>query len=269
MVGGTTWEISYGSGLTRYSACAACVKAMAALVGHAHAAAVVPAPSSRLRVRPLLASSRCIRCGNMLAPDVAALRRELAARAEDVACLQRSVVDAATRHLVFRRRVRRDQLLAVQALADAVMRGAEPDEALTRAETGQAYMRRWWLRRARAEEQSSCAIYLHAFDRPDLPPPHDHPWRSAALLVRGILVEQVFGGNGKEMYAERLHPGDVVIRSAEHRHLLRPLPTPEGGAVTVFATGGREREWGFIHPDGTTRRDRAHGLTGKRAGKAI
>lgn len=260
-MGGTTWEIG-GARVARLSTCATCTGMF------------MRAPSPRLttrrrlRVYPLMESARCAACGDQLEPDVGALRLELARRANDLAGLT-SAADEASHHLIFRRCVDRYALLAIQRLADAVMRH-EPDETLTRQETGQAYLLRWWLHRQSESQQSSRAIYLHSIVEPDLPAPHDHPWRSCALVVRGIIGEDVFDAGGGLLYSNRLHPGDVVEWSAEHRHLLRPLETPArldggGGAVTVFATGTRCRQWGFIFPDGTTGRDRAHGLTGRRA----
>ena len=215
----------------------------------------------RLRVHPLLHAARCEWCDARLTPDVPALRRELAARADAVAGLRR---DIQPRWLVARWKAPRHELLALQDLARAVMR-SEPDEQLIRTDDGRPYMRRWWLHRPPADEQSTQAAYLHEFLRPDLPPPHDHPWDSASLVIGGILHERVFHHDAADpAFEQRLHPGDVVFRSAEHRHLLGLVGM--GNAVTVFVTGARRRRWGFLRPDGTTGRDRSHGLAGRRAG---
>ncbi len=147
----------------------------------------------------------------------------------------------------------------------AVMQ-TKPDEQLIRTDNGRPYLLRWWLHRPPADKQSTQAVYLRQFLRPDLPPPHDHPWDSAALVIRGILHERVFHDAADPAFDLRLHPGDVVFRSAEHRHLLQPLGMAR--AVTVFVTGCRRRRWGFVRPDGTVGRDRSHGLAGRRAGWA-
>lgn len=152
-------------------------------------------------------------------------------------------------------------LLALRRLCREVMRD-DPDEELCR-DGGTAYLRRWWLRRPAAAEASSRAVYLHETVLPDLPPPHNHPWASASLLVDGALEDLEWAGEGLEPRRWNPRPGDILYRPAAHCHLL----DPHGGApaLTLFATGGREQAWGFLRPDGTFGRDRGRALRGRRA----
>lgn len=251
-------------------ACPECAQVAAGVMADAALAS-----KSRLRVRPLARGALCSWCGDRRRPDVPALGRELAAKVEDACALKgwtRQMDAGSLGHstfprpasiLIFSRYTTR--LRAISQLAGAVLRSA-PDEQLIRNDDGTAYLERWWLRRPPAGEQSTEAVYLHALRRADVWPPHDHPWHSAALVVSGALNEQVYGSRGERIEERRIVAGDVVLRSAEHRHLLVPLPGSI--ALTVFVTGRRRRQWGFLRPDGMTGRDRdpAHGLAGKRAG---
>lgn len=125
-----------------------------------------------------------------------------------------------------------------------------PDRVITRpGEGGQyPYLCRWDVRRDR-DRPSTDAIYLHEVVRDDEPPPHDHPWGSAALVLRGCLEERVLRRDGSWLVLEHA-PGDVVIRAPRVVHMLRiPDRTSVDRPLTLLATGGRCRDWGF-HPAG-------------------
>ena len=131
------------------------------------------------------------------------------------------------------------------------------------------HLRRWWLRRPPAVEQSSAAVYLHEHTAADAWPPHTHPWASVSLVVAGVLVDQQYGDDGTMQQQWRLHAGDVFYRPAAHCHLLRPARKP---ALTLVETGPRVQPWGFLRPDGTgrprprrTRADRAPGAPAARS----
>lgn len=168
------WVVGGGVRAVRQTSCADCVEVAAMFNTRS-------AQRRRLYVRPLLRKARCEWCDTRLTPDVPALRRELAERADAVAGLRR---DIWPRWLVARRKVSRCALLAIQDLAMAVMQ-TKPDEQLIRTDNGRPYLLRWWLHRPPADKQSTQAVYLRQFLRPDLPPPHDHPWDSAALVITG------------------------------------------------------------------------------------
>lgn len=101
------------------------------------------------------------------------------------------------------------------------------------------YLLRWYI----LPRNDWCCVYLHKFVRDDDDRAmHDHPWRSASLLVLGRYVEQT--RDGKKLYKA----GSLRFRSAEFAHRVE-LP---GGkpAWTLFITGPRVRNWGFHCPKG-------------------
>jgi hypothetical protein len=102
------------------------------------------------------------------------------------------------------------------------------------------YLERWYV----LPRNPWCNVYLHRFLRDDDDrAPHDHPWRSWSLLLRGCYVEQTADGR-RTLY----RAGSVVRRSAEYAHRVE-LP---GGRPcwTLFVTGPVVREWGFHCPAG-------------------
>ena len=129
-------------------------------------------------------------------------------------------------------------------LAQAVIANRTHDEAVPRR--GMTYMRRWVLKERRVG-QPRC--YLHEIMRDDLDTPHDHPWASAGLLIKGALNEQ-WWRNGKDLLAQasaneaRLEPGMIAVRPQEHIHRLQVDET-KGTTVTLFATTPKNAEWGF------------------------
>lgn len=101
------------------------------------------------------------------------------------------------------------------------------------------YLRRWYILRHRDDE--GC-IYLHRFGRSDSDRAlHDHPWPWTTVILQGAYQEYTPEGNHYRTQ------GDVVSRKATDFHRVR-LVTP--GVWTLFMTGKKERDWGFLLPDG-------------------
>ena len=134
-------------------------------------------------------------------------------------------------------------------LAKTVMSNRIHDESVPRQ--GGTYMRRWVLKE-RQVGQPRC--YLHEIIRDDHDTPHDHPWASAGLVIKGALNEQ-WWRNGEDLLARgnaneaRIEPGTIAIRPQEHIHRLQVDKT-RGPTVTLFATTAKSREWGFWKADG-------------------
>jgi hypothetical protein len=119
------------------------------------------------------------------------------------------------------------------------------------------YLRRWWV----IPRNRFFNIYLHHFVRSDDDRAlHDHPWWNCSILLEGA-------------YREHLVQDAPVLRKAgaiafrrprvAHRVELLPLhagvwfaegkPVPiieEHPCWTIFITGPRVREWGFLCPRG-------------------
>lgn len=117
------------------------------------------------------------------------------------------------------------------------------------------YLRRWWV----LPRNPVFNIYLHEFLRSDDDRAlHTHPWLfNMSVLLRGGYREWLPGG------AVDRRAGAVKFRwgAAAHRvELFRPAlvvgngqPRPIGPPVpcwTLFITGPRVRQWGFLCPQG-------------------
>lgn len=102
------------------------------------------------------------------------------------------------------------------------------------------YMRRWWL----IPRNRWCGCYLHHIRRSD---PgldlHDHPYHNVSIVLRGGYDEQLADGRIKRRKAWH-----VIPRRARTLHRL--MVRPGESAWTLFITGPRMREWGFMTPDG-------------------
>jgi hypothetical protein len=85
-------------------------------------------------------------------------------------------------------------------------------------------------------------VYLHKFTGSDDDRAlHDHPWGSVSFLLKGDLLEH-------RLNSRRVIPWLVpVLRSAKFLHRLEVL---QGPVWTLFITGPRVREWGFLCPNG-------------------
>ena len=131
----------------------------------------------------------------------------------------------------------------------------EPDETIPKAQPGRTdYLRRWyiiphardrahwrWLREGNA--------FLHHFRRSDDDRGnHDHPWWNISILLSGRYLEH---GPGRPPKLRR--PGNVVFRRAEAAHRVELLRDAQGREIpvwTIFITGPKVREWGFLCPKG-------------------
>jgi hypothetical protein len=101
------------------------------------------------------------------------------------------------------------------------------------------YLRRWWI----IPRNSWFNIYLHHFQRSDDDRAlHDHPWWNVSVLLHGEYLEWMRDGSSRL----RMSPA-VVFRSAEAAHRIELVTGP---VWTLFITGPKVREWGFLCPKG-------------------
>jgi len=122
-----------------------------------------------------------------------------------------------------------------RALVRRLMSRRAPDKVIG---TDRIYMLRYWVWRTRI-----CSLYVHWFcSSDDDRALHDHPWWSLSVCLTGYMLEHLEGGTKK-----LIEPGSVVLRSARHAHRLELLSE---NACTLFLTGPRVREWGFLCPQG-------------------
>lgn len=103
---------------------------------------------------------------------------------------------------------------------------------------GEQYMQRWHLRRKPGRHN----LYLHRYEGSDDDRAlHDHPWRSVGIVLWGNIHEITEGGE------RRLWPLMPKYRHAEYAHRLQ---LKSKYALTLFFTFPKEREWGFLCPNG-------------------
>lgn len=106
------------------------------------------------------------------------------------------------------------------------------------------YMLRWYL----IPRNRVFNVYLHNVLRSDDDRAlHDHPWPSLSLMLAGALDEQYRTRAGD--VTRRVGVGAVLWRGPRFAHRLIVLPGTYG-ALTLFITGPKIREWGFYCPRG-------------------
>lgn len=118
------------------------------------------------------------------------------------------------------------------------------------------YMLRWWL----IPRNRLLNVYLHKFCRDDDDQAlHDHPWLSLSIVVRGGYYDITNGPDGTQQ-RRWYGPWSVIARGASSAHRVELARDPESSVVgewrkpiaawTLFITGPRIREWGFLCPQG-------------------
>lgn len=141
-------------------------------------------------------------------------------------------------------------LSALQLLAARVME-SPPNEVISR--NGRPYLERWYVARQRNEALDN--VYIHRFVASDLGEDlHDHPWSSHGIVLRGWYVEEWIDDDGANRVGSR-QVGHVIARRADTSHAIIAC---EPGTVTLFMTGPKIRDWGFITPDGWVHHQQYH-----------
>lgn len=106
------------------------------------------------------------------------------------------------------------------------------------------YLERWWV----IPRNKWFNIYLHHFLHSDEDRAlHDHPWLNLSVILRGKYIEHIEGG--RAVVRHRFRP---VFRRSVTAHRIE-LFAGAGGLIpvwTLFITGPRIREWGFLCPAG-------------------
>lgn len=112
------------------------------------------------------------------------------------------------------------------------------------------YMARWHL----LPRNRWFNLYLHHFQHSDDDRAHhDHPYASASFLIEGRYYEHIAGT------VSMRSAGELIVRGAEAAHRISlPIGEHIAGAVelacwSIFATGPRVRNWGFLCKGGWMR----------------
>src|SRR3546814_13486763 len=107
------------------------------------------------------------------------------------------------------------------------------------------YMRRWWV----IPRNRFINIYLHQVLRPDDDRAlHDHPWINLSIILDGGYWEITPGPNDRHQH-RWCPPGTITFRRAAAAHRLDLAEDIQGQRIpcwTLFITGPRIREWGWI-----------------------
>lgn len=110
------------------------------------------------------------------------------------------------------------------------------------------YLRRFFILQTRWFK-----IFLHKICRSDDDPdPHDHPWNFATLILRGGYYDERHMWDGverTELVGDKMTPGRVAYRKAEHIHRVRLLDESKP-TWTLVLLGKRVRKWTFVTPNG-------------------
>ena len=111
---------------------------------------------------------------------------------------------------------------------------------------GQVYMRRWWI----LPRNNWCNIYLHQFLLSDEPRLHDHPYSWISIVLKGGYFENLY-----KRACRVVLPGSIRYGKATDLHYITLFPDWSKGnlrgtslrpAWTIFITGRRKRDWGFL-----------------------
>lgn len=109
---------------------------------------------------------------------------------------------------------------------------------------GENYLERWHI----IPRNRYFNIYLHKFTGSDDDRAlHDHPWHSVSFLLSGELVEVSRGHHCGVYHYKRVRRFLPKLRAATFAHRL---VVRKGPVWTVFVTGPRIRQWGFLCPEG-------------------
>lgn len=128
-------------------------------------------------------------------------------------------------------------LAGMQAWAEELMASRPRDFAI--GGDADPYILRWWV----IPRNPWVNLYLHDIRRSDDDRAlHDHPWPNTSLLIFGSYIEH------KPEGAFVRRAGDVIHRPACALHRLEVIPGER--AISLFAAGPKEREWGFACPQG-------------------
>lgn len=102
------------------------------------------------------------------------------------------------------------------------------------------YVRRWFL----IPRNRFFNVYLHQFLRSDDDRAlHTHPWMNLSILLRGPYLEHLRNGIVKLRLV-----GDWVFRRSGN--IAHRIELFNGPVWTLFITGPRYQEWGFLCPKG-------------------
>lgn len=113
--------------------------------------------------------------------------------------------------------------------------------------TNQDYIHRYYLLfKNRKRFPFNCM--LHKIVRSDDPVYHDHPWPYMTIILKGGYWEHTPVFHNGEVTSDICKwrgPGSIICRKSKTYHWLE-IGANSGSATTLFFTGPRIRDWGFL-----------------------
>ena len=113
----------------------------------------------------------------------------------------------------------------------------------------QLYLRRWFIVKSKWFRPK---VYIHKFYYPDLDrDPHDHPWNSWIFMISGRYQELIYKKTmeGTLIVRRYFRKGPSIRKmSSTTIHTIARLDSTY--VWTLFITGPKHREWGFLTPNG-------------------
>lgn len=103
------------------------------------------------------------------------------------------------------------------------------------------YLERFYLVKCRWFE-----AMVHRFHQSDLGDIHDHPWNSCGWILREGYLEHVLDKSTNMVGIFKRRPGNFSNRKATDFHRVELRPGTAGKVYTLFLTGIRKRNWGFL-----------------------
>lgn len=130
-------------------------------------------------------------------------------------------------------------MIVIKRLAIKLMRSRAPDFVIG-AHRNPPYIRRWWV----IPRNRWFNIYLHEVQQDDDDRAmHDHPWVNMSYIIEGGYNEHTPKGTFP------LTKGGIRFRRPTALHRLELLPN-QPYTLSLFITGPKVREWGFMTEDG-------------------
>lgn len=130
----------------------------------------------------------------------------------------------------------------IEALSKPLLEMAattEPSQVLGKQDDD--YLHRWYVERSRERGN----VYLHRTLRSDVDyEMHDHPWDNVTIALTD-LAEELQTADGRAVIQRPA--GSIIFRKATDRHRLI-VAEP---SWTLFLTGPKVREWGFLMGNGS------------------
>lgn len=144
------------------------------------------------------------------------------------------------------------RLASTPCVADWLIRRAMKTPYLHIYHKGNLYMGRWWLFNPQTADEPlrykwfPLSIRLHHICQPDVGRDlHDHPFNARTIILKGGYTEMRLDPDGIVRHYTRGAGDTAKIKIGEY-HTIEEMNWETRDAWTVFITGPRKNNWGFL-----------------------